>query len=97
MSTVWPKITPTAKALAEGLSALPGVGLDPSHVETNIVIFDVEGTGRDAHEIAESTLQRHGVRLSPLGPTTIRAVTHLDVSRAGIEAALEAVASVLSA
>ena len=31
-----------ARLLAEGLAALPGVTLDPSTVETNIVIFGVD-------------------------------------------------------
>src|SRR5262249_40865735 len=34
-----------ARALARGLSELPGIALDADRVETNIVIFDVGGTG----------------------------------------------------
>ena len=33
-----------ARRLAEGLSKLPDVVLDPASVETNIVIFDANGT-----------------------------------------------------
>ena len=79
------------------VAGLPGVGLDPAHVETNIVIFDVAATGVAATAIAERTLAEHGVRLCPLSATVIRAVTHLDVDRAGVGAAVEALASVLSA
>src|SRR5439155_13351266 len=32
-----------ARRLAEGLAALPGVRLDPSTVETNIVFFELTG------------------------------------------------------
>jgi threonine aldolase len=83
-----------ARRLAEGLAALPGVALDPATVETNIVFFDV--TGRlDAATVVEQLLAR-GVRMGALGPRTIRAVTHLDVSAAHIERALEAARAVLA-
>jgi threonine aldolase len=85
-----------ARVLAEAIAQLPGVDLDPGTVETNIVIFDVAGTGLSATAIAERTLSEHGVRLCPLSPTVIRAVTHLDVDRAGIDAAIEALRSVLA-
>jgi threonine aldolase len=84
-----------ARAFAEGIAGLPGIGLDPATVETNIVIFDVGSTRQSATAIADRTLAEHGVRLCPLSPTVIRAVTHLDVSRAGIDAAIEALTSVL--
>jgi threonine aldolase len=84
-----------ARALAEGIASLPGVGLDPMSVETNIVIFDVAAASQAATAIAERTRAEHGVRLCPLSPTVIRAVTHLDVGRADIDAAVEALGSVL--
>ena len=40
-----------ARRLAEGVAELPGVRIDPERVQTNIVIFDVSGTGRAADEI----------------------------------------------
>jgi threonine aldolase len=84
-----------ARAFAEGIAGLPGIGLDPATVETNIVIFDVGSTRQSATAIADRTLAEHGVRLCPLSPTVIRAVTHLDAGRAGIDAAIEALTSVL--
>jgi threonine aldolase len=80
-----------ARALADGLAELPGVSLDPSTVETNIVIFDVPDAARVVGELWE-----RGVELTPLGPTRLRAVTHLDVDRAGIERALEAFREILA-
>ena len=80
-----------ARLLAEGLSALPGARLDPSVVETNIVVFEVE----DASGFAKRMRDEHGVRFSILGPTTVRGVTHLDVSKEGVERALSAAAAVL--
>jgi len=81
-----------AKRLAEGLAALPGIKLDPATVETNLVFFDLTGS-LDAPTAVERMLA-HGVRMGALGPRTIRAVTHLDVSAPGIERALDAARSV---
>jgi threonine aldolase len=79
-----------ARLLADGLAQLDGVGLDPSTVETNIVIFRVADP---AGVIA--ALAHEGVEMSPVGRDRVRAVTHLDVDRAGIERALVAVRAVL--
>jgi threonine aldolase len=59
-------------------------------VQTNIVIFDVRGTGMMGEAFNERTVASHGVRFSVLGPTTVRAVTHLDILPDGIDKALEA-------
>ena len=78
-----------ARRLAEGLAGLPGIKIDPADVETNIVIFDVAGKRDAAQTVAQ--LLDHGVRMGALGPRTVRAVTHLDIDRAGIDRALAAV------
>jgi threonine aldolase len=80
-----------ARQLAIGLAEVPGIALDADRVETNIVIFDVRGTGLSGDEFAGRTLASHGVRFSIIGPATVRAVTHLDIPPGGIERALEAV------
>jgi threonine aldolase len=80
-----------ARMLAEGLAELPRASIDPATVETNIVIFEVE----DALATA-GALWDEGIELSPLDAHTVRAVTHLDVDRAGIERALAAMRRVLS-
>ncbi|HEX4306682.1 MAG TPA: threonine aldolase family protein [Solirubrobacterales bacterium] len=79
-----------AKFLAEGLAELDGVEIDPSTVETNIVIFDVS----DAQDLHDK-LAENGVEMSLL-EGRVRAVTHLDVDRAGVEKALAAVKDALS-
>jgi threonine aldolase len=79
-----------ARVLAEGLAELPGATIDPAKVETNIVIFEVDDpAGVVAALLAE------GVEMTQMGPGRIRAVTHLDVDRAGIERALEVLRKVL--
>ena len=79
-----------ARVLAEGLAELPGATIDPSKVDTNIVIFEAaDPAGVVAALLAE------GVEMQQMGPGRIRAVTHLDVDRAGIDRALVALRRVL--
>jgi threonine aldolase len=79
-----------ARLLAEGLAELPGVEIDPGTVDTNIVVFAVP----DAFELVGKLYER-GVEVGPLDEHRVRAVTHLDVDRAGIERALAATAEAL--
>jgi threonine aldolase len=86
-----------AQAFARGIAGLRGIALDPAHVETNIVIFDVAGTGLGAQALADRLLAAPArVRLSVMGESRLRAVTHLDVSRKQVDAAVEAVAAALA-
>ena len=78
-----------ARFLAEGLASLPGVRIDPALVETNIVIFSVDDAPGVVGRIADR------VELQAFDAHRVRAVTHLDVSRADVEAALEAFAAEL--
>jgi len=75
-----------ARALAEGLAEIPGIELDPTQVETNIVVFG----HRDPAALC-AALEREGVLMGAVGPRTVRAVTHLDVDRTDIDTALAAV------
>jgi threonine aldolase len=81
-----------ARALAEGLAELPGVAVDPAAVDTNIVVFEVA----DSQTFA-GALEADGVIVGPLDDRRVRAVTHLDVDRDGIEQALAAARRALAA
>jgi threonine aldolase len=83
-----------ARRLADGLAQLPGVQLDPTTVETNIVFFDLTGP-LDGQAFVERLLE-HGVRMGAMGPRTIRAVTHLDVNARQIDRAIQAARAVLA-
>ncbi|HEX2708885.1 MAG TPA: beta-eliminating lyase-related protein, partial [Solirubrobacterales bacterium] len=76
-----------ARSLAEGLAKIDGVSIDPATVETNIVFFAVADPARLVEALAAE-----GVEMSHFG-TRVRAVTHLDVDRDGVERAVRAVAS----
>lgn len=84
-----------ARRFAEGVAGIPGLGIALDSVESNIVYFEVEeGIGRPAKEISASLAER-GVSIGALGPQLLRAVTHLDVGAAEVDAALEALREVL--
>ena len=61
--------------------------MDPASVDTNIVVVERD----DAADFVERAAEA-GVRIATVGPTAVRLVTHLDVSRADAAKA----ASVLS-
>jgi threonine aldolase len=83
-----------AKRLALGLSEIQGVSIEPEHVETNIVIFDIAERGMTAAQVRDEMMKK-GVLIHPFGKTLIRLVTHLDVSKENIEGALKAFRRVL--
>jgi threonine aldolase len=83
-----------ARRLAEGVAELPGVKIDPARVVTNIVIFDISGTGRAADDIC-ARLKTHAVLASGFG-SSIRMVTHYDVSNVDIDIALDALRDALN-
>jgi threonine aldolase len=80
-----------AQVLAAALAELPNASLDPAAVETNIVVFE---TSDAAFVVRE--LEKHGVLVGALSPHVVRAVTHLDVDRAGIDRAVAAFRQVLA-
>jgi len=85
-----------ARRFAEGVDGIPGLDVALDAVESNIVYFDVEeGAGRSAKEICASLAER-GVSIGALGPQLLRAVTHLDVGAAEVDAALEALREVMA-
>ncbi len=84
-----------AKRLAVGLKEFKGVSIDPKHVETNIVIFDVANTGMTATQVSEA-MKNEGVLIHAFGKTQVRLVTHLDINAEEIEKALKAFKKVLA-
>jgi len=83
-----------ARYLAEGLSKIPGIKADPKKVQTNIVIFDVEETGRTAADVC-AELGKRKVLAGPTDKYAIRMVTHYDVDRPGIDRAVAALREIV--
>jgi threonine aldolase len=83
-----------ARLLAERLTGLPGVDLDLATVQTNIIIFHMAEGAPDAATIVVRA-QEEGVLISAFGPRTVRAVTHLDVTREQCRQAADRLAQVI--
>ena len=83
-----------ARKLAEGLAEIPGLSIDPALIKTDIVYFEVK---RDDMTVAElvKRLEDQGVRMLPVGPGRIRAVTHYHITPDDIDYALGAFLRVL--
>jgi threonine aldolase len=75
-----------AQILAQAIAETPGLRLDPPVVETNLVWFQVAPEWGTARDLA-AALKERGVLVHVAGPQTLRACTHLDVSRAQVERA----------
>jgi threonine aldolase len=84
-----------ARFLAEGLARVPGIQIDPRKVATNIVVFDVGGTGRASAEIS-ARLKARGVLINGINERVMRAVTHYDATRADCAQAIEATAGAVA-
>ena len=82
-----------ARRLAHGLAEIPGISIDIDKVVTNILIFDISGTGKPSAEIV-GALGLLGVLAVGFGDL-IRMVTHLDVSAENIDETLSMLARVL--
>ena len=82
-----------ATRLATGIAALSGVRLVYGMPQTNIVFFEPDRSGLSAAELARRCGER-GLRMSAIGGR-LRAVAHLDVSRAQIDEALAIIADAL--
>ena len=83
-----------ARRFADALAQIPGIGIDADQVETNMVYFEVRESGLDAAEVATRLLER-GVRIGAVDRYQMRAVTHLDVDRAGVEEAAKVLSEVV--
>ncbi len=83
-----------ARLLASGLAKIPGLAIDLSTVQTNIVNFDVGGCGVNSAQFLAELADR-GVFALDKGRTGIRMVTHREVSKEDIEKTLEIVSEVL--
>jgi threonine aldolase len=66
-----------ARILAEGVSRLPGVSIDVSTVQTNIVIFRLPGAAEA--ERFQAAAEAAGVRISDFGEGRLRMVTHYGI------------------
>jgi threonine aldolase len=80
-----------ARRLAKGLALLPGIEIDPTEIETNIVYIEMpDGKAANLSE----ALSHHGVRVIGRG-TWVRFVTHYGISADDIDHALNIIESTI--
>jgi threonine aldolase len=84
-----------ARLLAEGLLLIPGLKVNMTEVETNMVYADHTGTGLSTEEVVER-LKAVGVLVSTRPPTHIRMVTTRHHDRVMIEDALKRIRQCLA-
>ncbi|MBZ5532690.1 MAG: low specificity L-threonine aldolase [Acidobacteriia bacterium] len=82
-----------ARVLADGLAQIAGIKIDPKKSPTNILVFDITGTGMDTAEfsrrLAEKNVLAAGIDLEQM-----RFVTHNDITREDCLKTLEVVRAV---
>jgi threonine aldolase len=84
-----------AKFLAESVAQMPGIKLDVSRVQSNIVIFEITHSTMDALVVTRK-LAEENILASGIGPRHMRFVTHMDVDRFACARAIEAMQKVFS-
>jgi threonine aldolase len=84
-----------ARLIASRLADTPGIRIDAASVQTNIVIFDIAGTGLDSRTFS-GRLHDRGILANGVSPTLMRIVTHMDVTTDMCKQAVDAIRDVVS-
>jgi threonine aldolase len=79
-----------AKFIAGKLAKVRGIRIDATNVQTNILVFDIRGTGMTTAEFSRRLAEKN-VLANGINPELMRFVTHLDVDRAACEHAVRAI------
>jgi threonine aldolase len=84
-----------ARVIGERLATCDGVAIDLGALETNIIVFRLREGAPDAPAVV-ARAEDDGVLVMAFGPRTVRAVTHLDVTREDCERAADALAAAVT-
>ena len=84
-----------ARCLFEKLSAFGEFAMDGVVVETNIIVFSTRRSSAWTKALVDG-LARKGVLIGWRGGSAMRAVTNLDVTRADIDRAIDAVSKMIA-
>jgi threonine aldolase len=74
--------------LAAGIRTIERLRLASETIDTNLLFFHVEPAWITAAEFC-TRISEHGLLMFPTSPTTVRAVTHLDLSATDVDCAIE--------
>ena len=74
-----------AKRIAAGLAEIPGISLDLDTVQTNMVIFGVEGFQASSDEFCTKLENSYHIKTSPRPPHRVRMVTNRHIGAEDVE------------
>jgi threonine aldolase len=83
-----------AKKLAIGLADMPGISINPDHIQTNIIFFEIVREDMAPEEFVQK-IDVGGVRMLPVGSQKVRAVTHYHITSKDIDQALDVISKVM--
>jgi threonine aldolase len=83
-----------AHKLAMGLAEMPGISINPHQIRTNIIFFEVTREDMTPEEFVQR-IDAAGIRMLPVGPHKVRAVTHYHITPADIDQALKVISKVM--
>lgn len=84
-----------ARILGERLADISRIKVDLETVQTNMVYFDLEGSGKDTYQFLPK-LAEYNILGSPRPPTKVRFVTHYGISEEDIYTTAKAVKEIVS-
>ena len=84
-----------AQLLAAALGDIPGIEIALRPVETNLVFFSLARANVTAERLGSELLGK-GIRIGVDSPTLMRAVTHIDVSRADVLEAIDVIRAAMA-
>ena len=82
-----------AQLLAQGLTQIGGIKIDSKKVQTNILVFNITGTGMNTTDLSRKLAEKN-VLAAGIDPENMRFATHMDVSREDCGKTLEAVRAI---
>jgi threonine aldolase len=82
-----------AKTLAKQLSSIPGISIDQSRVQTNIVMFDITNF-KVSNEKFIQDLEKKNILALNLGKNKIRMVTHRGIEKEHIEKTVNTISNI---
>ena len=80
--------------LANGLASMPGINIDPSTIETNLVFFEVDRPELTPAQLSLG-LKAQEIYINPTGGKRMRAVTNYQVTANDVERVLDTIESIL--
>ena len=84
-----------ARILGEGLANMSGIKVDLETIQTNMVYFDLQGSGMDTYQFLPK-LAEYNILSSPRPPSKVRLVTHYGISEEDIYATIKAIKEIVS-